>query len=111
MFSSTITKTLAAAVANGIALSQALGGAGFLMLSGSLVSGGVAVLGSQRQVIITSAGNDSGLTWTVIGTDDTGNPIKDQFAGANVGVATSNLNFATVTSISGSGATASTVTA
>lgn len=105
MRSVVITKSLIAASANNISLSQSLAGAGNLLLNGSTDG----VLDSQRRVIITSAGNDAGLTWTVIGTDDTGSQIKDTFAGAS-GVATSNLNFKTVTQISSSAATASTVT-
>lgn len=105
MQSSIITKALVAASANVIAHSQSLAGAGYLTLTATPV-----VLDSQRQIIVTSGGDDHLLTWTVIGTDDTGNPIQDSFAGAN-GVATSNLNFKTVVSIYGNGATASTVTA
>lgn len=105
MRASAVTKSLTAASANVIAHSQSLAGAGLLTLTSSPVT-----LDSQRRVIITSAGDDSGLTWTVIGTDDTGNPIKDIFAGAN-GIAASNIDFKTVVSIFGSGATASTVTA
>lgn len=110
MYASTIVKALVAASANNVAVSQSLAGAGNLLINGSAASGGVAVLDSQREIIITSAGDDTSLTWTVIGTDDTGNPIKDIFAGAN-GIATSNLNFKTAASIFGSKATASTVTA
>lgn len=110
MRASTITKQLAAGVSDGIAAAQALAAAGYLTLDGSLVSGGVAVLGdSQRRVVIHSAGDDTGLTWTVIGTDDTGNPIKDQFAGVNAGDAQSNLDFLTVTSIYGDDASAGNV--
>lgn len=105
MRASAITKTLVAASANAIAASQSLGAAGFLTLTASPV-----VLDTQRRIILTSAGNDAGLTWTVIGTAEGGQAIKDVFAGAN-GVAQSNLNFLTITSIFGSGATASTVTA
>lgn len=104
-----VTKTLDAASANGISLSQSLAGAGNLLINGAAASGGIATLISQRRVIITSAGNDAGLTWTIIGTDDTGSQIKDIFAGAS-GIAQSNLNFKTVTQISSNGATASTVT-
>lgn len=106
----TILKSLAAGSATAIAASQSLAAAGSLVINGSAASGGVATLDSQRQVVIASAGNDSGLTWTVSGTDDTGNFIKDRFAGANAGTAVSNLSFRTVTSITGSAATASTVT-
>lgn len=110
MQASIITKALAAASANNVATSQSLAGAGPLTLNGSTVSGGVATLDSQRRVILTSAGNDAGLTWTVIGTSQGGQQIVDQFAGAN-GVAQSNLDFLTITSINSNGATASSVTA
>lgn len=112
MQKSVVTKALIAGVANGLATSQTLGGAASLVLAGSLTSGGVGILGSQRRVIITPSGNDAGITWTVIGTDDTGNAIKDVFSGVNnPAVAQSNLNFATVTSIRSSGATNGAVTA
>lgn len=105
MKSSVVTKQLTAANAAIIAASQSLAGAGNLTLLSSPV-----VLDTQRRIVVVSAGNDAALTWTVIGTDDYGAPIKDVFAGAN-GAAESNLNFATIVSITGSGATASTVTA
>lgn len=112
MKASTVTKQLAAAVTTGIATAQSLGAAGNLTLNGSLVSGGVATLDTtQRRVIVSSVGNDTGIIWTVIGTDDTGNQIKDQFAGVSGGAAQSNLDFVTVTQISASGATAANVTA
>lgn len=105
------TLELASASANGIALSQSLGAAGALLLNGAFVSGGVATLDAQRRVILTSAGNDSGLTWTVKGTNQSGSPITDSFLGANAAAAQSNLDFLTVTSITASAATASSVTA
>lgn len=107
----TITKGLTAPAATNIALSQSLLAAGNLTLNGAAASGGVATLDSQRNVVITSAADDSLLTWTVIGTDEGGSAIKDQFAGANGAAATSNLNFKTVTSIYGNAATAGAVTA
>jgi len=105
------TKQLAAAVSAGLAASQSLAAAGDLALNGSLVVDGVGTLDTQRRVIITSAGNDSGITWTVKGTNQSGAPITDSFAGGDTAAAQSNLDFLTVTSIYGSGATASTVTA
>lgn len=105
------TYTLGAASANNISTSQSLGAAGNLTITGSAASGGVATLDVQRRVLLTSAGNDSGLLFTVYGTNQGGQKIVDQFAGANVAAATSNLDFLTVTRIAGSGATASTVTA
>jgi hypothetical protein len=111
MLPTSISKVLAAASANNISLSQSLAGAGNLLINGSAASGGVATLDAQRRVIITSAGNDSGLTWTVTGTDAHNTIITDTFAGGNVAAAQSNLDFKTVTKISGSGATAAAVTA
>ena len=55
---------LDAADDNGIAQSQTTAGAADLTLNGALVSGGVATFDSPRQVIITSAGNDTGVTFT-----------------------------------------------
>lgn len=110
----TTTVTLGAAVANGIAQTQSLGGAGNLTLNGSLVSGGVATMDAPRRVIIASLGNDSGITFTITGTarPEQGGIVQSEVVtGANIGTVVSTLDYATVTSIRGSGATASTVTA
>lgn len=121
------TATAGSAVVNGISLSQSLGGAGKLLLNGSLsaaspsphtdspagASAGpnVATLTPAQNVVIASAGNDSGINWTISGTDTGGSAISEVLAGANASGATSALLYASVTSIAGSGATASTVTA
>lgn len=102
-------KTLQAASVNGIAQSQSLAGAGSFTLNGSAVSGGVATLDTQRRVLITSAGNDSGISFTVFGTNQGGNAIEETVAGANAGAAATNQDFLTVTQVASSGATASTV--
>jgi hypothetical protein len=107
--------TIIAGVANGITTSQTLGSAGPLTLNGSLVSGGKVVLDAPRRIIITSAGNDSGITWTITGTSrpqtNGGGPLVETIQGADAGIAPTTQDFATVTSIDSSGATASTVTA
>lgn len=105
-----ITKQLAAADADAIATSQTLGAAGDLTLDGVLVSGGVATLDTLRRVLITSAGNDSGITFTVFGTID-GTPFQETVTGANIGTVATTLDFETVTRISASGATAADVEA
>ena len=105
------TLTLVAASANGIATSQSLASAGNLTLNGSLVSSGVATFDVARRVGITSAGNDTGITWTITGTDRYGRPQSETLTGANATVVQSVKDYATVTKIAGSGATASTVTA
>lgn len=67
-------------------------------------------LDAARQVLFTSGGNDSGLTFTLTGRDITGNPLTETVTGANAGTATSAQSFYVVTSISTSGATAGTLT-
>ena len=105
-----LTKTLAAAISNGIALSQSPGAAA-LTLNGSTVTAGVATLDTARRVILTSGGNDSAITFTIVGTNSTGNGQTDVISGTNGGVAQSVLDFATVSSITPSAAIASTIIA
>lgn len=109
-----LTVQLAAADADGIAQSQALASAGNLTLNGALVTAGVAILasaGAGRQVILTSGGNDTGVVFTVYGTNPTGNSQTEQITGASGGVATGLLPFLTVTRIAASAAVATTITA
>ena len=98
---------LAAASVNNIAQSQTLGSATTVTLNGSAVSGGVATLDQARRVIITSAGNDSAVTFTITGTSRSGVPISESLAGANIGAAQSTNDFATVTKVASSAATSS----
>jgi hypothetical protein len=104
-----ITKQLAAAAATGVCISQSPG-AGAIVLNGALVTGGVATFPTQRQVIITSGGNDSGISFTIFGTNDNGVAISETLTGGNVGVATSTIDFLTVTSITHTGSVAGTIT-
>lgn len=92
-----------------VILSRPVGGAG-ISNSDTIVFAGTATLDTQRRVIITSGGNDTGITFTVIGTNDYGNVISDSFAGASGGAAQSNLDFKTVTAVTHTGSVASTVT-
>jgi hypothetical protein len=102
---------LTAASANAVALSQTLATAGNVTLNGALVSGGVAVLDQPRRIIVTSAGNDSGITFTAYGTDWSGQPIQSKaVAGGNIAAVDLGVSFATVTSIAASGATAAAIT-
>ena len=112
------TKQLGAASSNNIALSQTPGAAA-LTLNGAAVTSGVATIDTAtaanvaigRRVIITSGGNDSGINWTIVGTNSTGNAISDTFAGSNGGAAQSNLDFVSVSSITPSAAVATTAIA
>jgi hypothetical protein len=105
-----ISKTLAASSVNGIAQSQSVAAAGTLTLNGSLVTGGVANLGSQRRVLITSAGNDSARKATVVGTNATGTARTDIVNMASAGAVVTPDDFLTVSTISVDGSIASTVT-
>ena len=107
--------TLVAANATNIAQSQSLPGASGLnaVLNGTLVTAGVAVMDAPRRVGITSGGNDSGITFTVTGTARTeqgGIKLVETIAGSNGGVAQTTQDFATVTSVAASGATAGNIT-
>jgi hypothetical protein len=101
---------LATAAANNIALSQTPLAAGNLTLNGALVVGGVAVLDTPRRVIVTSAGNDSTVTFTAYGTDFSGQALQASVAGAAIGAADFGVSFATVTRITTSAATAAAIT-
>lgn len=101
------TAQFGTAVANNIALAQTLGAAGPVTINGALASGGVATLNPPQKVVITSAGNDSAVVFTVKGTDYSGNLLTETFNGGNVGAVTSKYIYATVTSIAASAATSS----
>lgn len=62
-----------------------------------------------RNIIITSAGDDSGDTFTVTGTDQYGATVVETIAGANAGIASGVKAFKTVSGIVASGASAGTV--
>lgn len=68
-------------------------------------------LDAARQVLFTSAGSDSGITFTLSGTDANGQPISETITGANSpSTAVSALSYKTITSISTSGAVNTTIT-
>lgn len=92
--------------ANAIALAATLAAPGDLTLTATPY-----VLDPPRHVTVTSAGNDSGITFTVYGTTYSGNSISETIAGTNAGTATTTFDFATVTRIAASGATAGNVEA
>lgn len=73
------------------------------------VGGYVAVLDQPRRVLMTSAGDDSGTTFTIYGTNWQGLPIQEDVAGTNQGTAYTDQDFQTVTAVLSDAATASTV--
>ena len=64
-----ITADTVALDADGISTTASLGSGGTLTINGALSSGSEVELSSGRQVTVTSAGNDTGVTFTVTGTD------------------------------------------
>ena len=111
---------IAPATLNATALvtSQALAAAGALTLTAgtsvtATVINGVTryVLDVPRCVTITSAGADTGITFTVSGYDVYGAAMTSTVTGASGSAATTLKAFASVTSITASGAVATTVTA
>lgn len=70
---------------------------------------GIATFDAARRFIVTSGGNDTGITFTVAGTDWANTPISETITGASGAAASSVLSYKTVTSVLTSGAVATTV--
>lgn len=103
------TKQLATDDADIIAESQSPG-AGAIVLNGDAVSGGVATLDTARQVLITSGGDDSDITFTVTGTNYAGAPLTETITGSDSTTAATTQDFLTVTSVTHTGSVEGTVT-
>jgi hypothetical protein len=94
--------------ANGVCVDQSTAGAAELDLDGALVVNGVAYVavdGAAQQISIEGAGDESGVDFTITGTDADGTVISEVLAGANAGTAESVLYYSTITSIATDGAT------
>jgi hypothetical protein len=83
---------------NNVATSQDPAGAGNLTLASSPVS-----FTSPRYLYITSAGNDTSITFTVTGLDANGQPLTEAITGANAKARSSVNRFSVVTNIAVSG--------
>jgi hypothetical protein len=119
---SLITDTTAAAIPAGtivlgvdttnlrVSISQPVGGVGVGSGDTIVIDGQLATLDTQRRVIITSGGTDTGITFTINGTNIFGTPISDTITGGTATLAAiSNLDFKTVTSVTHTGSVAGTV--
>ena len=96
-----------AAAATGVTTAQLLGAAGNLTLDGTAVVGGVAVLDVPRNFTLTVATtNQSGITFTVTGTDEYGVVIKESLAGPNNNTVSGKKAFKTITQVAASAAIA-----
>ena len=100
-----ITSVLATANNTAVAPSQSPGTAAITLNATTVI------LDTQRRIIITSGGNDTGVNFTVFGTNQVGVAIQDTFAGTNgtTTPAQSNLDFKTVIKVTASTAVASTL--
>ena len=98
----------AAASANNIS-TVASPGAGAILINGSAVVGGVAILDAARRVLITSGTSDTGITLTVTGTNFAGNPLTETITGGAT-TASTTQDFKTVSSVTHSGSVAGTLT-
>lgn len=88
---------LTAANDEAIAASQSPGGTTITLTSDPVI------LDAPRQVVITSSGDDSGITFTITGTTFSGQAASETIDGANAGTTASTIMFATVSSIVSSG--------
>ena len=107
----TITADTVALDADGISVAAAVAENAALVLGGALTSGGSATLSHGRIVTILSAGDDSAISFTVVGTDVDGDAQTESITGANAGTATGAVYFLTITSITAVGDPAGNVSA
>ena len=106
-----ITADTQALDADGISAAAAVGNNASLTIEGALASGGSCAFDSGRVVTILSAGDDSGISFTVTGTDVNGDSQTESITGANAGTATGAKYFKTVTAIAAVGDPAGNVSA
>lgn len=78
-----------AAVANNLALPQTVAAGFSVVFNGALGSGTNVELSAPTFITITSAGNDSGVTATIIGDTESGIQISENLQLSNGGAATS----------------------
>jgi len=96
-----VTKTLVAASANNICLSQGATANTALTINGTTASGGVATLDTQRRVLVTfNAGEGANRNIVISGTNQFGNAISETVICVSGGTTVATVqDFLTVTSI------------
>jgi len=101
-----------AADPNGISESAQVGSNAAVVIGGALADGGaVSLAGSARKLVVTSGGNDSSKSFTIVGTDINGSALTESLTGANADTATTSNYFKTIASITAVGNPAGTVVA
>ncbi len=107
----TITADTVALDADGISTAASVGNNAALTIGGALADSGSVTLSHGRIVTILSAGNDSAISFTVVGTDINGDSQTESITGANAGTATGTNFFLTIASITAVGNPAGNVSA
>ena len=97
--------------ADGISVSADVANNAALVIGGALSAGGTATNTVAASVSITSAGDDSAIKFTVVGTNAAGAALTETVTGTNAGIALSTGEFKTITSITAVGDPAGKVTA
>ena len=98
---------------NGLSTAATISGSAALTLNGALIADSVYTTGANIGQIITilSAADDTGVTFTTVGTDANGDALTEVITGVNADTASSTSYFQTVTSITTDGATTGNVSA
>jgi hypothetical protein len=107
---SVLVLALEASDADGVCLSQTPGAASDLTINGALASGGVATFDVARRVLITAAGNDATVVFTVYGANRDGFAQSETITGLNASSDYTDRDFLTVTRVASSSATAGAIT-
>lgn len=100
---------LAAASATNIRTASAIGGAGAVVLNGSTVVNGVAILDKPRQVLFTFAADETGKSFVVSGTGWSDQVIGETVLGTTPGTVATKLDYKTFGPVIASGASAGNV--
>ena len=88
---------------DGISTAASVGNNASLVIGGALASGGAVTFDEPRNITILSAGDDSGISFTATGTDETGTAVTESITGADSGTATGSTFFTTITAIAAVG--------
>ncbi len=96
---------------DGISTAAAVGNNANLVIGGALADGGSVTFDEPRNVTILSAGDDSGISFTVTGTDEQNAAQTETISGVDSDTATGSKFFATVTQIAAVGNPAGNVSA
>jgi hypothetical protein len=89
---------------NGIITAVTPSGAGSITLDGTLVTSAIAYLPSQREILIYSDGDDSGVTFSITGTDNNDASVTETITGPKTTTVYSAETYKTISNVAISGA-------